>query len=294
MATTSQKAGPSANDGEHTPARQIPEAANDQGEALALPTGVSFGTGNATKYNKRQNETDNRGNAFDPNKANIATFPWVLSDLAKQRPDLIQQGYLKEVTDRSNVYYVNSKWSDSKGPLYTIGKPLYAQFTYNGRTYGAVVNDVGSGYGNQSVEGGARLFDINYKGNLLSQLGVPDPENLKGASNFSILGGYNGQKDGALTADEIDRNAALVSTDRPVEPDKAVAHIGEPPGGDDGTAYGSFSTPDIGTKVYVFFYDGDPQRPIYFAQALDPSSIQQANSYGSPTVDEAAGINTSI
>lgn len=89
---------------------------------------------------------------------------------------------------------------------------------------------------------------------------------------------------------DVSSSLAQEARDRPVEPDKAYAHYSEPPGGDDGTAYGTFSTPDIGAKVWVFFLGGDPQKPVYFAQVLDPSSMQQANSYGAPTTDEAAGV----
>lgn len=71
-----------------------------------------------------------------------------------------------------------------------------------------------------------------------------------------------------------------VDTSRPVDPDIGYVNAAPTQGGDDGTSYGTFSTPDIGAKVWVFFYGGDPQKPVYFAQALDPSSIQQENGFG--------------
>ena len=45
-----------------------------------------------------------------------------------------------------------------------------------------------------------------------------------------------------------------------------------------GSAVGSFSTPNAGTKVWVFFLGGDIQRPVYFAQAPSPSDIAALNS----------------
>ena len=45
-----------------------------------------------------------------------------------------------------------------------------------------------------------------------------------------------------------------------------------------GSAVGSFSTPNAGTKVWVFFLGGDIQRPVYFAQAPNPSDIAALNS----------------
>lgn len=46
-------------------------------------------------------------------------------------------------------------------------------------------------------------------------------------------------------------------------------------GGHDGTSTGSFSSPDIGAKVWVFFHGGNIQNPIYFAQAIDTASYGQ-------------------
>ena len=46
-------------------------------------------------------------------------------------------------------------------------------------------------------------------------------------------------------------------------------------GGYDGTSSGTYSVPDVGSKVWVFFHGGDIQKPIYFAQSLDPVSFDQ-------------------
>lgn len=43
--------------------------------------------------------------------------------------------------------------------------------------------------------------------------------------------------------------------------------------GSAGSAVGSFTTPNAGSKVWVFFLGGDVQRPIYFAQAPNPGDI---------------------
>jgi len=64
---------------------------------------------------------------------------------------------------------------------------------------------------------------------------------------------------------------------RPIETDdfagSTLAAAGN--GGYDGTSTGTYSVPDVGSKVWVFFHGGDIQKPIYFAQALDPSSFDQ-------------------
>ena len=38
-----------------------------------------------------------------------------------------------------------------------------------------------------------------------------------------------------------------------------------------GSPVGTFSTPNAGSKVWVFFLGGDIQKPVYFAQAINPS-----------------------
>jgi hypothetical protein len=41
-----------------------------------------------------------------------------------------------------------------------------------------------------------------------------------------------------------------------------------------GSPNGMFSIPMVGAKVWVMFEGGSPQRPVYIAQAYDPSNIQ--------------------
>jgi hypothetical protein len=46
-------------------------------------------------------------------------------------------------------------------------------------------------------------------------------------------------------------------------------------GGYDGTATGTYSSPDVGAKVWVFFMGGDIQKPVYFAMSLNSANYQQ-------------------
>jgi len=43
-----------------------------------------------------------------------------------------------------------------------------------------------------------------------------------------------------------------------------------------GSAVGSYTTPNAGSKVWVFFLGGDIQRPVYFAQAPNPGDVAAA------------------
>jgi hypothetical protein len=40
-----------------------------------------------------------------------------------------------------------------------------------------------------------------------------------------------------------------------------------------GSAVGTFTTPNAGSKVWVFFMGGDVQRPVYFAQAINKGDV---------------------
>lgn len=44
-----------------------------------------------------------------------------------------------------------------------------------------------------------------------------------------------------------------------------------------GSAVGTYSTPPPGAKVFVFFMGGDIQKPVYFAQALNPGDVAALN-----------------
>lgn len=84
---------------------------------------------------------------------------------------------------------------------------------------------------------------------------------------------------GQYNGNEIVLNGSteVAPNDQPIEAD----HFGGAnmasavDGGHDGTSTGSFSSPDIGAKVWVFFHGGDVQKPIYFAQAIDTASYGQ-------------------
>jgi hypothetical protein len=54
-------------------------------------------------------------------------------------------------------------------------------------------------------------------------------------------------------------------------------------GGYDGTATGTYSSPDVGAKVWVFFMGGDIQKPIYFAMSLNSANYQQTYQSSQPT-----------
>jgi 3D (Asp-Asp-Asp) domain-containing protein len=44
--------------------------------------------------------------------------------------------------------------------------------------------------------------------------------------------------------------------------------------GGNGSPNGTFSVPTVGSKVWVFFYGGDIQRPVYFAAVVEPSAAR--------------------
>ena len=86
-------------------------------------------------------------------------------------------------------------------------------------------------------------------------------------------GEYNGNE---LIASDLP-TGDLPANDQPIEADDwgSANMASAVDGGHDGTSTGSFSSPDIGAKVWVFFHGGDVQKPVYFAQAIDPASYGQ-------------------
>lgn len=50
---------------------------------------------------------------------------------------------------------------------------------------------------------------------------------------------------------------------------------------------GMFSIPNKGAKVFVFFLGGDIQKPVYFANLLEPETIKKMAGYGTPGHDTA-------
>jgi hypothetical protein len=59
--------------------------------------------------------------------------------------------------------------------------------------------------------------------------------------------------------------------------DTLAAEAGVPHASSTGGAAGFFSRPAVGAKVWVFFYDGDVQRPVYFASVQEGTNYQVAN-----------------
>lgn len=59
--------------------------------------------------------------------------------------------------------------------------------------------------------------------------------------------------------------------------DTLAAEAGVPLASSTGGAAGFFSRPAVGAKVWVFFYDGDVQRPVYFASVQEGTNYQVAN-----------------
>jgi hypothetical protein len=51
-----------------------------------------------------------------------------------------------------------------------------------------------------------------------------------------------------------------------------MARSSTPQAGGTGSPNGTFSIPNVGAKVWVFFYGGDIQKPVYFGSVVEPSA----------------------
>jgi len=99
-----------------------------------------------------------------------------------------------------------------------------------------------------------------------------------GVYNLNIVNDLPG--DGTGKINDPDPTKPSVSTGSTsgakgvVYPDRSAA-VGCVPSnvGTPGSPVGTFSTPNGGTKVWVFFMGGDAQRPVYFAQSPNPGDV---------------------
>ena len=80
-------------------------------------------------------------------------------------------------------------------------------------------------------------------------------QSTNGAQNIANQNSANGAK-------------GVVYNDRSAGVGIVPSNVGVP-----GSPVGTFSTPNGGTKVWVFFMGGDAQRPVYFAQSPNPGDI---------------------
>lgn len=110
-------------------------------------------------------------------------------------------------------------------------------------------------------------------------------EGLLGAQyvrNTLGIGDLTTIADGSLVDRGTGTGESLPETDvasRPSLENEVLANSAAPYGGA-GTATGTFSTISYLAKVWVFFYGGDIQKPIYFAQVTNKSSMGEVNQNG--------------
>lgn len=142
---------------------------------------------------------------------------------------------------------------------------------YGGRTVTAVYDENGMYITPNSQN---KVVDLTPE--ALNALGVSKTGNVYGVA---VAGGGNvagGEFDtlppigGGVAQDGTQDPSDILQVNRAgnqgSEPDTTI--------GGNGSPNGMFSVPAFGSKVWVFFYDGDVQKPIYFASVIEPSSGQ--------------------
>jgi hypothetical protein len=103
-----------------------------------------------------------------------------------------------------------------------------------------------------------------------------------GSGGYSSTAGLNAGKYAQANNLETTRDPTLIaqgSAPLHLKYTDISAKYGVPSNvGVNGSAVGTFSTPNAGSKVWVFFVGGDIQRPVYFAQAPSAGDIAALNS----------------
>lgn len=102
-----------------------------------------------------------------------------------------------------------------------------------------------------------------------------DPQKLRDYINAFDSDPDNLRKQNELLAGNSIGNDKKSSPVQMTDSLAAEGGVGSPSG--EGAAAGFFSKPAIGAKVWVFFYGGDVQRPVYFASVMEPKNYEVAN-----------------
>jgi len=94
----------------------------------------------------------------------------------------------------------------------------------------------------------------------------------KAANDVAVANGSNSNdllnKTSLTQAASLNGAKNVVYTDRSAAVGCVPSNVGLP-----GSPVGTFSIPNAGSKVWVFFNGGDVQRPVYFAQVPNPGDI---------------------
>jgi len=150
--------------------------------------------------------------------------------------------------------------SNANGPIYgfsSVEASIFQQAATLSRSNGpyagaTTIGEIGQIYAPAGAENdflgtnGGWASDVSV---LYSKLTGQNPDNLNVTLNQS----------GQRPVSYLSRNAGGMKE----------ANIGTA-----GSAVGTFTTPNAGAKVWVFFIGGDVQRPVYFAQAVNTGDVK--------------------
>lgn len=119
-----------------------------------------------------------------------------------------------------------------------------------------------------------------YKNGQVVPYGTSNAEFLyraNGSGGYTSTAGTNADKYAQTNNLERTKDPTLIAQGNGSVPMKYTdlsAKFGTPSNiGTPGSAVGSFTTPNAGSKVWVFYLGGDAQRPVYFAQAPSAGDI---------------------
>jgi hypothetical protein len=115
----------------------------------------------------------------------------------------------------------------------------------------------------------------------LESLGITYSDSgVEGTSQYSVtIAPSNNTSSAAVASNEQETNKANGNIIDVSKTESTDVHARTPNflAGGQGSPNGTFSVPNPGAKVWVFFYGGDIQKPIYFAAATEPSGSASFN-----------------
>ena len=242
-------------------------------------SGFSVTEANKNTYNQVSNNANVR-REYNSNGNNLAAAQAAYGDYGFFQNNDATEGskvysYLKGqgFSDSQASYYRAAITNGQGKGSYSLQDQSQAMVYYLTAQYPSAVSKLNS-LNSSSSDFASQVKSIAYEANMDGKWFGLDEGLAAGAANvgstqFAAIsegGLVQVAADSQIPEDPTDMVQVNVAGNQGSQPDTTIAGNGSP--------NGFFSVPAYGAKVWVFFYDGDVQRPVYFAAAVEPSAGQ--------------------
>jgi len=185
----------------------------------------------------------------------------------------INNQYAENFSNDGKTYAISEGlFSNSIGDLGVTAANIYDPAAQSAATARKIVDKLSN---SENAIFGSPVYNSN--GKLIKHKGV--------ASEYGTVNRFAGlspnvisDKLAGVKRPQTTPSPTPTGTAQPIKiQDTLAAEAGVPMPSSVGGAAGFFSRPAVGAKVWVFFYDGDVQRPVYFASVQEATNYQVGN-----------------